>query len=32
MKKQNKTILVVEDEQPILEAIKAKFETEGLVP
>jgi len=25
----NKTILILEDEQPLLEVIKAKFETEG---
>ncbi len=29
MEKQNKTILILEDEKPLLEVIKAKFETEG---
>jgi len=29
MKKQNKTILVLEDEKPILKVIEAKFQTEG---
>ena len=29
MKKQNKTVLVLEDEKPILKVIEAKFQTEG---
>lgn len=29
MKKQNRTILILEDEKPLAEVVKAKFETEG---